>query len=232
LKPAKYNVLFMRDDRQVKRFRFSLGWIKFFIVFLLFLLLVAGLGGYFSVVFFSENRKLNSEVVSLRESLEKTKSELNRLQNIRDIVESFNEQDIATALQSRNNSTESGPSRPNLAKIFKKVDKHIIAVDHIQARVRNSSIHLRFELNNLLEDRKIKGRVNIAMISESGKIVEMDVKNEDLSFEINHFKKVGVSFKVPKESMQQDLFALRLSIVNEDKELIYSETFPFSDISV
>ncbi|MGM0609940.1 MAG: hypothetical protein ACQES5_02510 [Thermodesulfobacteriota bacterium] len=232
MKPAKYNVLFMRDDRQVKRFRFSLGWIKFFIAFLLFLLLVAGLGGYFSFVFFSENRELNSEVVSLRESLEKTQSELKRLQNIRDIVESFNEQDIATALQSRNNSTKSDPSRPNLAKIFKKVDKHIIALDHIQARIRNSSIHLRFELNNLLEDRKVQGRVNIALVSESGKIVDMDVKNDELSFEINHFKKVGVSFKIPKASMQQDLFALRLSIVNENKELIYSETFPFSDISV
>jgi hypothetical protein len=232
LKPAKYNVLFMRDDQRVKRFRFKLGWIKFFILFQILLLILAVGGGYFSVVFFLENRDLDARLASLQQDLAETRSELKRLENVREILDSFDEKEISTALQARGNSTAPGSAGFNLEDIFSRVDKHVVAVDHIQARVDDSGIRLRFELNNLLDDRKVVGWVKISLVGRDGTVVDLDVQDDDLNFEINHFKKVRTSFDFHELVQRDELFAIRLTITNKNKQVIYSETFPLSDIIV
>lgn len=232
MKPAKYNVLFMRDDHRVKRFRFKLGWIKFFIIFQVLLLILAVGGSYFSVVFFLENRDLDARLTSLQQDLSETRSELKRLENVREILNSFDEKEISTALQARGNSTTSGPSGFNLEDIFSPVDKHVVAVDHLQARVDKSGIRLRFELNNLLDDRKVVGRVKISLVGRDGTVVDLDVQDDDLNFEINHFKKVRTSFDFHDLVQREELFAIRLTITNKNQQVIYSETFPLSDIIV
>ncbi|MFP4168848.1 MAG: hypothetical protein ACLFSY_08405 [Desulfonatronovibrionaceae bacterium] len=232
LKPAKYNVLFMRDDRGVKRFRLSLSWIKFFVFSQVLLLILAASGGYFSVSFFRDNQELSARLAVLQTELTETRSELRRLENVRQILNSFDEKEVSTALQARSNDTDSGPSNLNLEEIFQHQDKQVVAVDHIQARVGDSKIRLRFELNNLLDDRKVSGWVKISLVARDGTVVDLDVQDPDLNFEINHFKKVHTSFGFHELVPRDKLFAIRLTITNEKKQVIYSETFPLSDIIV
>ncbi len=232
MNPGKYNVLFMRDDRRVKRFRFSLGWVKFLILVQVLLLVLAGAGGYFSVVFFKKNRELKSEISSLRSDLRKSKTNLRRLENVRNILKSFDEGDVLTALKKGDNGTESSSSGVNLERVFKNVDKHIISVDQLQASIKESRVNLRFELNNLISDKKLEGLVSIELVGRDGMVVQLDVQDEDLYFEINHFKKVKTSFQLPEAISQKELFAIRLTITNKKDQVIYSETFPLSDILV
>jgi hypothetical protein len=51
-------------------------------------------------------------------------------------------------------------------------------------------------------------------------------------FEINHFKRIKITFNIPEFIPVTDIFGIRMKILDKEKKTIFSETYPLSHILI
>jgi len=231
-KKAKFNVLMMRDDSPVRRYRLSPGWLKTAIFALLFLVLLAGGGGWAGYTFWQKNRDLRAEKGTMERQLRDANMELERLQNIDKILKSNDPEDMQSLLGSMSaESPRPAPTRPplDLRRLFTRVDLQQVSVDNLQAKYTGNGLQVIFNLNNLL-NATLSGDAVLTLITTEGKELQVKLNRNDLSFQIQRFKQIRTVLPMPPKHDKDSLFGLRLKIANPKGQTIFSETYPLSYI--
>lgn len=229
---TKYNVLFMRDDDTVKRYRLSPFWLKvlFWIVFMLAVSAAAGTwAGY---TFWAENAQLKQDKIELQKNLNDASVQLERLENVNKILDSYdpNElQSLLTAVPVEEKKIESGPV-VDLNKLLFYKNLMRAGVENVKLRKSGGSLALSFDLNNLQTSSALSGLAKVELIKNNGKGVQIKANPNDMSFHIQRFKVVRTRFGLPSGSNLKDVYGIRLMITTKKGELIFSEVYPLSRV--
>ena len=229
---SKYSVLFMRDDRDVTRYRVSPFWLKMFIFIQVFLLLCAAGGIYAGVRGLKKNADLRSENKSLEQRLVDAEVRLERLGNMEKILQSYDPAELQSLLSAATTEVEQEKEQEavDLNRIFTRVDTQIVGVENLQARISNRKMTVSFELNNLQSARAVVGQAALSFVKKDGSVATAKTNSNDLSFQIQRFKRIQTAFLLPDGVEQKDLFGLRLEIKGKDGDVIFAETYPFYHI--
>jgi hypothetical protein len=230
---AKYNVLMMRDNTPVRRYRVSPLWLKLALYFLLVLLAVAGAGGYFGLTFWKENRVLREDQAASQRELRELHIELERLKNIEQILKSNAAKEPSDQATPDTAKTPPAPPQPpvDLSRIFTRTDMQQVRVDNMQARI-NGERHIQvvFNLNNLQTEDAIAGSASLAVVTNDGKDKQPQLNQSDLVFQIQRFKQIATSFGLPAGLTRGEVFGLRLVIKNNEGQVIFSDIYPLARI--
>ncbi len=229
---SKYSVLFMRDDRDVTRYRVSPFWLKMFIFTQVFLLLCAVGGIYMGVRGFKINADLQSEKKGLEQRLVDAEVRLERLGNMEKILQSYDPAELQSLLSAATSEVEEQKEvvAVDLNKIFTRVDTQQVGVENLQARIAGRKISVSFELNNLQASKSVVGQATLSFVKKGGTSIMAKTNTSDLSFQIQRFKRIQTTFLLPDGLDQKDLFGLRLEIKGKDGDVIFAETYPFYHI--
>lgn len=229
---SKYSVLFMRDDRDVTRYRVSPFWLKMFVCSQIFLLLCAAGGIYMGVRGFKVNADLQSEKKGLEQRLVDAEVRLERLGNMEKILESYDPTELQSLLSAATSEAAQPEEREevNLNKIFVRTDTRQVGIENMQARLAGRKLSVSFELNNLQASKSMAGQADFVYLTKGGKVEDAETNKDDLSFQIQRFKRIQTTFLLPEGMDQKDLFGLRLEIRGKDGDVIFAETYPFYHI--
>lgn len=233
---AKYNVLMMRDNSPVKRFRMSPVWLKLGLYFLILLMAAAGAGGYFGFTFWKQNVLLRDTVSGMERELREARIELERLQNIENILKSNDPEELqalfGNVVTHPTEKTVPSPPAPkvNLTKVFRRVDLQQVKVDNLQAKYKGKKVHVTFNLNNLQTEETVSGRAEMQIVTNSGANRALKLDRNDLVFQIQRFKQISTMFTLPSSTPKRDVFGIRLVIRNPTGQVIFSETYPLAYI--
>ena len=231
---TKYNVIFMRDDAPVKRFRISAWRIKLFVYLLIFFIITSILSTYVAVKFFQENTNLRLSLKKTSKLLNDTNFKLKRLENVQKILDSYNAEELE-ALLVKHKLNASGTRHVgaiDLKAIFQSVDLHMVKIENVQAKYFKDKMQIQFELNNLTSGRTLKGDVNLFLIGRDGTEVELNITPQTQHFEINHFKRIEATFVPPDFLPRPKIFGIRIKIIDQEGKIIFCETYPLSHILV
>ncbi len=229
---SKYSVLFMRDDRDVTRYRVSPFWLKMFLFSQVFLFLCAAGGIYMGVRGFTINTDLQSDNKDLEQRLVDAEVRLERLGNMEKILQSYDPNELQSLLSAATTTTAEVEQQEkiDLNKIFTRVDSRQVGVENMQAKIVKRKISISFELNNLQASKSMAGQAGLSFIKKDGMAVSVDINKRDLAFQIQRFKRIQTSFLLPDGLEDTDLFGLRLEIKGKDGNVIFAETYPFYHI--
>ncbi len=229
----KYSVLFMRDDTDVRRFRVSPMWLKAFLYFQGFLLLLSIVGISIGVTFWSSNAGLRAERKALEIRLSEAEVKLERLSNMEKIMEANGAKEQAAPGKAGPAPVEA-PALPklppvNLKNLFEKANAGLVTVDSFQAKLSGSDVTVSFELTNVQSTNTLSGAADLTLIRNDGQVSDVEANKADLSFQIQRFKHIRTSFTLPKGVDRRDVFGLRLEIKGSDGKTIFSDTYPLRD---
>ncbi|MGE4424292.1 MAG: hypothetical protein AB7D39_18480 [Pseudodesulfovibrio sp.] len=230
---SKYSVLFMRDDRDVTRYRLSPFWLKMFVFSQVFLLLCAAGGIYMGVRGFRINAALHSQKKDLEQRLVDAEVRLERLGNMEKILESYDPAELQSLLSAATTEAEQQPEPRediNLNKIFTRTDTRQVGVENMQAKLTGRKLTVSFELNNLQASKSMAGQADFIYLTKSGQSEDAETNKDDLAFQIQRFKRIRTTFLLPEGMERKDLFGLRLEIKGKDGDVIFAETYPFYHI--
>jgi len=229
---SKYSVLFMRDDKDVTRYRVSPFWLKMFFFMLIFLGLCAAGGIYMGVRGFKINAGLQAENKGLEQRLVDAEVRLERLGNMEKILQSYDPAELQSLLSAATSEVEQKvePVQIDLNKVFVRVDTQQVGVENLQAKITKRKINVSFELNNLQASKSVNGQAVLSFIKKDGSVVPAKLKKSDLGFQIQRFKRIQTSFLLPDGLEEKDLFGLRLEIKGKGGDVIFAETYPFYHI--
>jgi len=231
---SKYSVLFMRDDRDVTRYRVSPFWLKMFVFSQVFLFLCAAGGFYMGVRGFKINVDLHSENKSLEQRLVDAEVRLERLGNMEKILQSYDPAELQSLLSAATTEVEQQDQEEqevvDLNKIFTRIDTRQVGVENMQARIAKRKISVSFELNNLQASKSMAGQADFSFVKKDGMAVSATTNKSDLAFQIQRFKRIQTSFFFPDGVDKKDVFGLRLEIKGKDGDVIFAETYPFYHI--
>lgn len=234
---AKYNVLMMRDNTPVRRYRLSPVWLKLGLYALLLLVAVASAGGYFGFEFWKKNQTLTDELTGVERELREARIELERLQNIDQILKSNDPEELQTLL-----GAPGAPPKPkapavppppplDLSRLLGRIDLQHVRVDNFQAKAPSDrTLQIVFNLNNLQTVDTISGIATMAVLTNDGKEQLPQLNKNDLVFQIQRFKQITTAFKLPAGLDTGDVFGLRLVIKNNSGQVIFSDVFPLANI--
>lgn len=221
----------MRDDTSVKNFRLRPFWIKFLLLFFVFLLVTSGTGLYYSYVFYKEKKKISQLYEDRMEAFEETQRELKRLRNVERTFKSYNEEELRSFLSTQRLEEDDSPdSEVELDDIFAPVDQNIVGVANVQASIAGDKMRVQLEVNNMEGEGTISGRIYLFLIQNDGTLIELDLEDSDLYYSIARFKRVDTTFALPDGVDQESLFALRVTARDDEQELIFSQTYPLNKI--
>ncbi|WP_027723411.1 hypothetical protein [Maridesulfovibrio zosterae] len=230
---TKYNVLFMKDDDTVKRYRLSPLWLKMLFWFILLLALCAGAGAWSGYTFWNQNTMLKREKLELHKKLNDASVQLERLENVNKILDSYDPNELQSLLASvpvEEKKVESTGVKVDLTKLLFYKNLMRAGVENVKLRRSGGSLALSFDLNNLQTSSALSGEAKIELIKNSGSGVRIKSNPNDMSFHIQRFKVVRTRFGLPAGVNYDHLYGIRLMITTKQDELIFSEVYPLSRI--
>lgn len=233
MKNSKYSVLFMRDDKNVKRFRLSPAWLKI-ALYLEFLLVFAAAGGvYAGYTFWKQASTLRLEKLNYEQRLTEAQVKLERLENVQQILKSYDPSELqtlltATPIETKTVVQESPPV--DLKQLFERTDAMMAGIENLKARVSGNTMTVSFDINNLKTNGVLSGDVIIQLMMSDGNIKDVDADKSDLNFQIQRFKRVRATFTLPRGVAEKDVFGIRLTIKSPEEQVIFCETYPLANI--
>ncbi len=220
MKNTSYSVLFMRDDTDVKSFRVSPRRLKLLLwagaglgVFVLIALIV-GLKSFVSYrVLLAERRNLELSLADAQVALE-------RLGNIEKI-----QQSMGVAGKDGKDAAKGDKSAPAGARAFARVDSGAMAVDNLRAQISGGSLSVSFDLNNKASGAAA-GDIRLLVLKSDGSLSELEPSSAaDLTYQIQRFKRISASARLPEGLTRREALGLRVEIKNSDGEVILGETY-------
>ncbi len=230
---TKYNVLFMRDDDTVKRYRLSPFWLRMLFWFVVLLAVFAGTGAWAGYTFWTQNVQLKQEKIELQKNLTDASVQLERLENVNKILDSYDPNDLQSLLASvpveeKKVGTEKPPVDLKELLFYKNLMR--AGVENVKLRKSGRSLALSFDLNNLQPSSALSGLAKVQLIENNGKEISVTSSRDDMSFHIQRFKVVRTRFGLPSSLDLEDLYGMRLMITTNQDELIFSEVYPLSRV--
>ncbi|MGE4553519.1 MAG: hypothetical protein AB7D57_10430 [Desulfovibrionaceae bacterium] len=234
---AKYSVLFMRDDTDVRRLRMSPFWLRAFLTAQA-LLLVLGVGGaWLGIAMWSQNHGLKAEKRDLTTRIEEADLRLATLANMEKILEAYDKKDLQSLLDQAPKPNEPGAPAPaaapapapacpdpvNLRAVLAEVHHGVVGVLDLKAEFENNRCTLSFRVENPNEG-VLSGRVLVALVTNDGRAVTIRPR-EDLDFQIQKRKYERTTFALPTGLAQNDIYGIRLTIESSDAT-VFQQTYP------
>jgi hypothetical protein len=222
----------MRDDTKVRSLRIGTGWFRFFFYFISLLTLLAAGGSYFGYINLMENRVLAEKNHFLQRDLRHANMELERLQNIEQIIKSNDPKELEALFGSVIPETErlTATAKPvNLRELFQPVDQRQVSLDNIRARFDAQNLRVTFNINNLLSET-LSGSAEVELLTTSGGVHKINLDKNDMAFQIQRFKQVAATIPLADEVKRDDVFAVRLIVRNPVGKVIFRDTYPLSHI--
>ena len=223
-KDASYSVLFMRDDTDVKSFRVSprrlrtLIWSGSVLGVALLVALVLGAHsffGYSSVL--AEKRALELKLADVQVERE-------RSGNIEMMQKALGEKGGKADDKGQSSATSQPGGAQASGRAFAKQNTGGIAVENVRVSVGGSTVHASFDLNNRAGEA-LSGEVHLLLLKTDGALQELEWPSQDLTFQIQRFKRIATSAKLPEGAARRDALGLRMEITNSSGELLFGETF-------
>lgn len=219
MKNTSYSVLFMRDDTDVRSFRVSprrlrlLLWTCAGLGVLVLVALVVGLKSFVSY------RVLLAERRSLELSLADAQVALERLGNIEKIQQSMG------GAPGGKDAAKPDKSAPAGARAFAKVDSGAMTVDNFRAQISGGAINVTFDLNNKAAGAAA-GDIRLLVLKNDGSMGELEPSSAaDLTYQIQRFKRISASARLPEGLTRREALGLRVEIKNSDGDVILGETY-------
>ncbi|TVQ99978.1 MAG: hypothetical protein EA399_05855 [Desulfovibrionales bacterium] len=228
-KEDKINLIFMRDDSRVRRFRLRVFWIWLFLGALVVLTVVA-LGGAATAVYTWDNHiELVNENAKLRDRLAQQSIELERLKNVQEILKTNDPVEMHDLFSTVTRERARLPQVINLQDLFVTHDLEMAGVNNLQLQKVEESLRISFELNNLSDDT-LTGSIQVYFITQEASVIEAQGDKNELSFEIQRFRRVNSPLNLPTGMDLEMIFAIRLVIQDSDSERIFVQTYPVANI--
>lgn len=237
---GKYNVIFMRDDQRVRRFRFSPGWVKALAYLLLVLVVCAVAGIWGGLTFWKANRSLIKERVDLQQRLDEAKVRLERLENVEKILLSNDPDELQSlfgavtvdrppkeAREAREADRPEAAARPGPDRI----DTGKVKVENVRLKRTDRDMTLSFQLTSLNTAKALNGRAIIELVKTDGGAVAVEANPADTGFKIQSYKEMTAAFVLPAGLSPDSLLGVRLSIKTSDGLVVFSETYALSQAS-
>lgn len=219
---TSYSVLFMRDDADVKTLRVSprrlklLLWISAGVGLLVLVGLIVGLRsfvGYRSLL--SERRDLEVKLADAQVSLE-------RLGNL-DKIQRGGAAEPAAKGAAPAHAADKTPQAATRA--FAKINAGSLAVDNFRAQVSGKTLSTTFDLN-IRANGTVSGDIRLLLLRNDGSLTELEAANPtDLTYQVQRFKRISASARVPEGLTRREALGLRVEIKNSDGEVILGETY-------
>ncbi|MDP2848558.1 MAG: hypothetical protein Q8O35_10250 [Humidesulfovibrio sp.] len=223
MKNSSYSVLFMRDDADVKTLRVSprrlrlLLWISTALTVIVLIGLIVGLRsfvGYRSLL--SERRDLEVQLAEAQVNLERL-GNLDKLQK--------------GGASGKDAGKDAGQGRvveksaQAASRAFVKVNAGTIAVENFRAQVVGATLTTSFDLNNRAQG-SASGDITLLLLRSDGSLTELDAASaSDLTYQIQRFKRISATTRVPEGLTRREALGLRVEIKNSDGEVILGETY-------
>lgn len=219
-KDASYSVLFMRDDTDVKSFRVSpkrlrgLLWVCGCVGVLVAVGLIMGTHSFVGYrLLLAEKRALEVRLADIQVDLE-------RAGNLEMMQKSLDEKGGDKADAAAKPAAQSGQAA---GRAFARVASGSIAVENIRTNVNGGALHATFDLNNRAGEA-LSGEVRLLLLKTDGTLQEMEWPAQDLTFQIQRFKRIATSAKLPEGVARRDVLGLRVEIMNSSGEMLLGET--------
>jgi len=107
-----------------------------------------------------------------------------------------------------------------------RVDLNMVVVENISTRFDAKGLTFGFGLKNVDPKSTISGNVSLALITQSGQLVDVSAK-EELGYKIQLFKQMTANIVYPPSLAKTDVVGLRLTISSSGK-VIFSDVYAFS----
>jgi hypothetical protein len=228
-KDDKLSVLIMRDDSQVRRYRLRVGWFKLFFYVQIVLLIAAVGGSYAGIKFWGQHLELANENKAKQEELAAMSIQLERLQNIEEILKTNDPAEIKSLFNAVTKEREPLQPSIDLNDLFVSKDLQVAAVANLQLKQNADDLRISFELNNM-SDEVLSGRTRIYAITNDARVVEVQGEEAELSFEIQRFRRVNSRLQFPEKITLDSVFAIRLVITDNENQELFLQTYPLSNI--
>lgn len=221
-KDASYSVLFMRDDTDVKSFRVSprrlrtLLWASGAVGVLVLVGLVFGTHSFFGY------SSLLAEKRALELRLADAQVEMERSGNIEMMQKTLGEKGGKAA--GGEEKPQAGAQAAQPGRAFARQNSGGIAVENIRVSLGGNTVNASFDLNNRAGE-PLSGEVHLLLLKTDGALQELDWPAQDLTFQIQRFKRIATSAKLPEGAARRDALGLRMEITNSSGELLFGETF-------
>lgn len=225
-----YNFIVLRDDKSLKSFRIKKGYINVFLFLIGFLLIYSVVSPYFLWSLYKQKIMLIDKLKDCSVELNQSKFSLKRLENLKKILDKYDEEYLQKVISGVAENKEK--KAIDLSKIFEILDLNIVKISNVQCFKNKNYFVLIFELNNLEAEKETKGEVFIDAITKDGVVFPLDVKDEDLKFLITRFKRVEANFRLPSYIPEESVFAFRLTVKDNNKKVIFRETYLLSSILI
>jgi len=238
---AKYNVILLRDDQPVRRYRLSIFWLKLLLWIFFLLMLAASAGIYGTLSFWTRFDDLEQRRDQLEKLVQEKNVKLERLDSMAKILSEYEELSSTQPSQADKKSgqkelpRETAPAREldtrpaiDLSKLFANLDLKRVAVRNISLKpLDNKAFQLSLELTN--EDGKtLQGQLGLSAITRDAKEFAIDSKSEELVFQINKAKPVTVNVSLPEAIDIGQVFGIKLVVTAVDGKPLFSETYPLT----
>lgn len=223
MKDTNFSVLFMRDNSDVKSFRVSPRRLKALLwgLGVLALAVVAGLAvGLHSFVGY---RALLSERRSLESSLAEAQVALERLGNINKIQQAQGKEPGGAKAKAEDKAEDKSLAA-KAQRVFAKVNTGAINVENFRGQLSSSALITSFDLNNR-GSAALSGVIQLLILRSDGSLVEVEAPAQDLTYQIQRFKRISTSAPLPSGLNRREALGLRIEIKNSDGETILGETY-------
>jgi len=219
----------MRDDSQVRRYRLRAGWFKLFFYVQTILLIAAVGGSYAGIKFWGQHLELANENKAKQEELAAMSIQLERLQNIEEILKTNDPAEIKSLFNAVTKEREPLQPSIDLNDLFVSKDLQVAAVANLQLKQKADDLRISFELNNM-SDEVLSGRSRIYAITNDAQAIEVQGEEAELSFEIQRFRRVNSRLQLPEKVTLDSVFAIRLVITDNENQELFVQTYPLSNI--
>ncbi|MDR3641082.1 MAG: hypothetical protein P4L39_07145 [Humidesulfovibrio sp.] len=211
----------MRDDADVKTLRVSprrlklLLWISLCLTVLVTIGLVVGLRSFVGY------RNLLGERRALEVRLAEAQVNLERLGNLEKIQKSG---PAASGKEAQKKGAPE-PAPQTSGGAFHTINSGTITVENFKALMQGANIVISFDLNNRAQN-SASGDIRLLLLRNDGSLTELNPSTaSDLTYQIQRFKRISASARVPAGVARKEALGLRVEIKNSDGVVILGETY-------
>ncbi len=243
MKNTKFNILMMRDDAPVRRFRISVIWIRLLVLYFLVITVLAGAASYLSYALWQEARILRDDLIKVQNRLDEKLVENERLRNLKKTLHAgsipssdassaeentIQEQAEGVTPPAESRASETGPNLTRLSAA--NVNMAIVKAEDMRATSTRDGMKLNFSLYNLKKEEASDGYCTIVLLTTSGESHDIIKNKTHLSFLINHYKQMETEIRLPQGLSLDEIYAVRLTVKARTEQAIFSKVYLITEI--
>lgn len=237
--PEKVNILIIRDNGAVRRFRIRRSLLLFLTICCLIMPLAAAGGLWLSSELWLRRQDMLRDIQTMENEYQKAKATATRLEHLETLLEkrdaarqgavlqglqSPEEKSVPNAeMEIPSASTTEGPGHNE----FPVIDAGVVAVDNVSARLMpGNKLRVTLDVRNPEPGKVVAGSVRYLLSTEQGNTVPLEsVSPHAADFRASRLKKIVLTSTLPPD-LNADNAQLLIEVRTEGGEMVYRNLFP------